>query len=641
MNSPTLECDLVMKGGVTSGTVYPKAIARLAETYRLRCIGGTSAGAIAAAVAAAAEYRRQMGSLKGGGDYAGFDLLKALPEDLGKPGKRGTGPVLLELFQPQKPFRGLLRFLLSFAGNDRREQPGAGGATVVADPPGRVLQALLIGKIAWYAMRSFPLLALVGAAAGLALVWALGFRFTLEIPLARWFVPLLLIYATATAGALYGVWRALMQIPANGFGMCLGYAPPEHAGAKRDLTQLTSFLFDLIQRTAGRTITDPPLTFGELKSAKVEFRAMTTNLSYGLPNQLPFDEDEPWAFFSEAELSKRFPPEVINHLKAYPPARYIEALPDGPSCYQRSVARICREQQLLPLPDAENLPVVVAVRLSLSFPALLSAMPLYLFDQANNADDAAPAQQCWFSDGGLSSNFPLHLFDAALPVRPTFAFNLEEVEPGFPDEKAWLPKTNREGLRRKWNGLNASTGPGNLAGFGLALINVMQNWRDNALLRLPGYRDRIAVIRLEPHEGGLNLNMPRPLITALADRGAAAADKLLLHFDPARQGERAAADISTSWDNHRWVRLLSTLAASEQLLDGIKSAWSAGTACREQLDPAVTREAPSYSDFTQAQRNLAVRYLDELSKSGIGKPPNALDKGTPRPRMRYRLRADT
>ena len=28
-----LECDLVMRGGITSGIVYPRAIAKLAETY--------------------------------------------------------------------------------------------------------------------------------------------------------------------------------------------------------------------------------------------------------------------------------------------------------------------------------------------------------------------------------------------------------------------------------------------------------------------------------------------------------------------------------------------------------------------------------------------------------------------------------
>ena len=53
------ECDLIMKGGLTSGVVYPLTICKLATKYRFRSIGGTSAGAIAAVMAAAAEFRRQ------------------------------------------------------------------------------------------------------------------------------------------------------------------------------------------------------------------------------------------------------------------------------------------------------------------------------------------------------------------------------------------------------------------------------------------------------------------------------------------------------------------------------------------------------------------------------------------------------
>ena len=45
--SGLLECDLVMKGGITSGIVYPAAILRLKDKYRFRNIGGTSAGAMA------------------------------------------------------------------------------------------------------------------------------------------------------------------------------------------------------------------------------------------------------------------------------------------------------------------------------------------------------------------------------------------------------------------------------------------------------------------------------------------------------------------------------------------------------------------------------------------------------------------
>ncbi|HZY98631.1 MAG TPA: patatin-like phospholipase family protein [Candidatus Baltobacteraceae bacterium] len=71
---PDLSCDIVMKGGITSGVVYPAAVVELGKTYRFKNIGGTSAGAIAAALTAAAEFGRQSSS---GTRFAG---LAALPE---------------------------------------------------------------------------------------------------------------------------------------------------------------------------------------------------------------------------------------------------------------------------------------------------------------------------------------------------------------------------------------------------------------------------------------------------------------------------------------------------------------------------------------------------------------------------------
>ena len=61
-------CDIVMKGGITSGIVYPPAIKVISDRFTFRNIGGTSAGAIAAAMTAAAEYRRCKG------DGGGFTL---------------------------------------------------------------------------------------------------------------------------------------------------------------------------------------------------------------------------------------------------------------------------------------------------------------------------------------------------------------------------------------------------------------------------------------------------------------------------------------------------------------------------------------------------------------------------------------
>src|SRR5262245_23683818 len=99
-------CDLVMKGGITSGVVYPKAIALLANEYRFKNIGGTSAGAIAAAVTAAAEYQRRQTS-----SGAGFELLESLPKKLGETVSPDQSK-LLSLFQPQAKTRRLFTVLV-------------------------------------------------------------------------------------------------------------------------------------------------------------------------------------------------------------------------------------------------------------------------------------------------------------------------------------------------------------------------------------------------------------------------------------------------------------------------------------------------------------------------------------------------
>src|SRR3954467_14194439 len=103
---PLLECDLVMKGGITSGVVYPLAVCELATVYRLRSVGGSSAGAIAAAAAASAELGRAGG---------GFDRLRTLPEDLTE-AVDGEDSRLFTLFQPQPRMRRLFGLVTSGLG---------------------------------------------------------------------------------------------------------------------------------------------------------------------------------------------------------------------------------------------------------------------------------------------------------------------------------------------------------------------------------------------------------------------------------------------------------------------------------------------------------------------------------------------
>src|SRR6185503_4885556 len=73
------------------------------------------------------------------------------------------------------------------------------------------------------------------------------------------------------------------------------------------------------------------------------------------------------------------------------------------------------------LPSAAKLPILLGARMSLSFPFLLSQVPLYA---PQYQVGEAKLRRCLFSDGGLTSNFPIHFFDAPLPGRPTFGINL-------------------------------------------------------------------------------------------------------------------------------------------------------------------------------------------------------------------------
>ena len=84
-----------MKGGITSGVVYPGAVVEIAHRYRFRRIGGTSAGAIAAAAVAAAEYGRAVGG--------GFARLDQVPTEIAQ--VVDGEPFLLRLFPPDPATR--------------------------------------------------------------------------------------------------------------------------------------------------------------------------------------------------------------------------------------------------------------------------------------------------------------------------------------------------------------------------------------------------------------------------------------------------------------------------------------------------------------------------------------------------------
>lgn len=139
---PSRHCDVIMKGGITSGVVYPLAGVELAARYTLKSIGGASAGAIAAGLFAAAEHRRSIG-----GSAKGFEDLRGYPDRFGAM-VGGNVSFLQALFRPAPATRGLFRLVL---------------ASLEKKPAAR------IGRLLLAVLRGYPA-SLVGTAAGVLLV---------------------------------------------------------------------------------------------------------------------------------------------------------------------------------------------------------------------------------------------------------------------------------------------------------------------------------------------------------------------------------------------------------------------------------------------------------------------------------------
>lgn len=553
---PAEECDLVMKGGITSGVVYPPAVLRLAGRYRFRAIGGTSAGAIAAAATAAAEYGREQD---------GFKTLESISRQLSQKG------FLFSLFQPSPTTQPLMNTLVAMAAESRKDQPQA---------VPRLLRSLTT-TLFKERRSSFVKGALLGAA--LPSVYTLLTRGSLKQP---GLMPPLVIFGWL--GALlksgYDLSQILLkEMPKNNFfGMCTGLN--DETGTRGDV--LTEWLSGSINELAGRAKDAEPLTFRELsekqidgKNCGISLRTVTTNLSEGRPYVIPFDTNT--FLFNADEMRRIFPESVVAYMiKQSHPSKSV-GLDNLPGYYF--------------LPSGDDLPVIVAARMSLSFPLLISAVPLYTIKQSvfhdrshkpvvpSGPDDL---HRNWFSDGGICSNFPIHFFDAWLPLRPTFGINLmslpqemfddpgrlnsELKSSGDPDQMdaeehmhqpedaisraIWLPPANVASTP-EWTDLSS------LFDFVKAIFSSAQNYRDTTQAMLPSYRERIVQVRFAPNEGGLNLAMDSSTIETIQQKGEKAAEKILDYFQ---------------FPHHQWVRFQVLMALLERQLKELEDALRDG-----------------------------------------------------------------
>ena len=613
------KCDLVMKGGITSGIVYPGVVCKLADVYSFQNIGGTSAGGIAAALTAAAEFARRRGR-----DV--FPELAKVPEFLGSDSQQASGSTLFNLFQPQPAMRGLFHFATAFLLK------------------GVVPIARAVLRVLWLE----TLLALVFAGLVLRLGWhTCGWQFA-----GVWILALVALVAGILVTYVAGVLIRLRRLPNHHYGFCFGYT--KRASDKEPIS-LIEWLNDKLNSFAALP-SDRPLTFGDLKNATtaenphgITLKMITTCLTLGRPFTLPFETHQ--FYFSPEELRQYFSAEVVTWMENHPAETEPEKSHGG---------RPIDLNGLKQLPSADNLPVIVAVRLSLSFPFLFCAVPLYAVDftrrpraaeqpppkKRKPGDSLGPGEpftpeRVWFADGGITSNFPFHLFDTPIPRWPTFGLDLDDLRPDMTDTspRTWMPTSNGGGIAPTWTRLGTKATFTGVLPFAFAMIDAARNWMDNLQATVPGYRDRIVHVFLDKREGGLNLNMPADVLQALSKYGEQAAERLIEHFVDGTDGGEPTP---MTWDNHRWIRYRSTTALLQEFLgeyaDRIEHPETGDAdimtlVAREKGDPP-----PTGYPFQPAQREFALEVTKELQTLGDGIRKVDLGDHGPSPKPALRVR---
>ena len=679
--------DLTMEGGTTSGVVYPLAVCELATDFRFRNVGGASAGAIAAALTAAAELGRSSQLLTAGildpqvtehqhssatssanhirRGFTGLtDIIGWLTQT--RPGDSETDEYrLAQLFRPGKATAAIFRVAIAVMRGQSWPLPLL-ALFAFGWIPRLFTLALITGAVVltgymeWRftgAPRTVPEAIGLGALGGLAFVatvvgvalvlqgirsglrkpsdkdgetpgrledlrlhtsayatprsmtvrqFAIGVAMIIPVVVFGIFRPALyasavLVGLAASTVIAVGLSSSILvyigKLRSRAFGFVPGTTPQRQrnlldvmAGVPKPTVEksLVPWLSDCLNALAGLP-DDQVMRFGHLWSGLdyherrlsptsddltewgrmsaqpdrrlVNLELMTTDLTRQRPFRFPLDanddDDDPeqlWVCvdqLSEAE-SPMFPEAIM------------QALSETESREVHDRHGIVRKLNKLPQPW--DLPVIFAVRISMSLPALFQAVRLYrirrpspiqddfgrtLIDHGQPLTLLSPhdlAQELWFSDGGITSNFPVHFFDNALPRWPTVSLNLGVHPHEAPHQDIWLPQD--------WDDLNIPVKAlgGSGFGFGKAIFNTAMSWRDSLQSALPGYRNRIAQVRTSPGEGGTNLFMPREIIASMALRGALAGARLRTRFMDEGQ-----------WNRFRWLRLRTAMSNMENL----------------------------------------------------------------------------
>jgi predicted acylesterase/phospholipase RssA len=612
-------CDLVLDGGVINGVVYPGFLIEMARKFRFHSLGGTSVGAIAAALAAACEYNRRFGS-----DNGFNEVLAKMPKELAAlVDTNNEVTKIRSLFQAEEPVQRLFNWIVDLLGGQvghlnqlakaqseqqkdeksaqLHEPSSRSYVFVILDAWGKAIKHLgtsLFGYVIW---------------ASIALGLTVCFRSTTGWINLALFSALFSFSSLCLHPLFVGIKQFFALIHTSGMGMCTGMRVQGSPNAG-----LMEWLYEGTQKGAGLSM-DRPLTFNDLWLAPagpsgsfadshvraIDLRMITTCLSHGRIYELPLTCDDGTVMFRLTELAPYFPEPVMAHLRrvsktiSFDSSKILsKKFADRRADLKRFEASDSRrlldiecklqEQQkifeaefsaaedpdlglhapnlrLLPIGD---LPILVAARMSMSCPVLFQNLPLLGFNLDRNAEDMNLVR-LWFSDGGIGSNFPIHFFDQAIPSWPTFGMKILDEPPRLSPRgqtlNAYIPYLHRDGAfdnliyPRDTSGFTVPAGITNIKTAIKYLFSIYasaKDGHDQSYLRMPDVRNRVILAYMNNRAGNmLNLKISPEMIIELAEKIGSLGGKNAALAFLGEQTAGESTDWVDMWKDHRWVRL--------------------------------------------------------------------------------------
>lgn len=679
-------CDVVLDGGVINGVVYPGFLVELARKFHFHALAGTSVGAIAAALAAACEYNRRFGR-----DTGFNEGLAKMPGELAEwVDEKKSLTRIRSLFQPAPAVRPLFDFFVDWLGVQMEKTPNN-----LADKQKTQSEGSSFPSAALGATNTFALLMdgyrsackNLGPKLWQMVVWMLLMAFIVYVVRIENPVTAVLVWwigFLACAFVIHPVVKFLTQLRVlyrlEGFGACTGMRASDSK-----LQGLTEWMHEGLQKSAGLPL-HSPLTFADLWSApgapdasarskesrSIDFRAISTCLSHGRIYEFPQASDEqPMLFFRLSEFSRFFPKDIIDHLRRVSEPLDVSGLDwlhnqleirqkalqsdPNPKSDQRETfdekkaktldtltrefnktqkdayGTVDRDLRYLP---REKMPILVAVRLSMSCPILFSCVPLISFNRDTHPEDTRLVR-LWFSDGGIGSNFPIHLFDKAIPRWPTFGLRIFDKPPRILTNgwqmQSYLPYQHWEGAEDNLlyprddsvftspSGIQARLGT--FVKLVFSIYTSAKDGHDQSFGRMPDVRNRVVRLYLNSRAGNmLNLKLAPELICDLAlGTGARSGRNAAQAYLQEIPGEKYKW--ASGWTDHRWVRMNMLIHGLREYLDGVGeglvSQGLPGTvnhlSLMEQLEQAA-QTAPLASP-TQSESRLSAHQIEQIKQA--------------------------